>query len=80
MFKTKGLPEVYAFSKPVPVRGTEFPFAPHVIPYGIGDTIATPAVHATVAETELVVVEVLKIGEVLVFEVDVVGSDVVVLG
>jgi hypothetical protein len=36
--KTKGLPEVYAISRPAPN-------VPHGTPYGVGDAIETPAVH-----------------------------------
>ena len=42
---TKGLPDVYAISKPAPVRVAESPNAPHTTPYGVGDAIETPAVH-----------------------------------
>lgn len=45
--KTKGLEEVYAVSKPVPVSATASAETPQTTPYGVGDAIATPAVHYT---------------------------------
>ncbi len=45
--KTKGLEEVYAVIKPAPVSGTESADIPQTTPDGVGDAIATPAVHYT---------------------------------